>query len=143
MNKWIVMGRLGKDPEVKYTPSGTAVTNFSIATSRKWKDKNGEAQEETEWTNVVFWGKRAEVIGEYFSKGKMILVEGRAQTRSWEGKDDQIKRYKTELVGENFEFVGDKSGGGNTPREADYGGAPGTAAAPGTGPGPVDDDIPF
>jgi len=143
MNKWIVQGRLGKDPEVRYTPSGTAVTNFSVATSRKWKDKNGAPQEETEWTNVVFWGKRAEVIGEYFSKGKMILVEGRAQTSSWEGKDDGIKRYKTELVGENFWFCGDKGGGGYTPKESDYGGAPGTAPAPGTGPGPVDDDIPF
>ena len=140
MNKWIVQGRLGQDPEVKYTPSGTAVTNFSVATSRKWKDKDGQPQEETEWTNVVFWGKRAEVIGEYFQKGKMILVEGRAQTRSWEGKDDGIKRYKTELVGENFEFCGDKgSGGGYSPREEDYQGAPGT----GTAPGPVDDDIPF
>lgn len=139
MNKWIIQGRLGQDPEVKYTPSGQAVVNFSVATSRKWKNKDsGEMVEQTEWTPVVFWGKRAEVIGEFFSKGKMILVEGRAQTRSWEG-EDEVKRYKTELVGENFDFCGDKGGGGgHTPREDDYPGAPGT-----TGGGPVDDDIPF
>ena len=145
MNLWQVMGRLGKDPEVRYTPSGAAVTNFSIATSEKWKDKNsGETKERTEWTSVVFWGKTAEVIGEYFSKGKMILVIGKAQTRSWEGEDG-VKRYKTELVGREFHFCGDKgSGGGYTPREEDYAGAPGAAAPGATGvPGPEDLDIPF
>jgi single-strand DNA-binding protein len=138
-NKWIIQGRLGQDPEVKYTPSGTAVVNFSVATSRSWKDKTtGEKVEQVEWVPVVFWGKKAEVIGEYFSKGKMIYVEGRSQTRNWEGEDG-VKRYKTECVGEQFEFCGDKGGGGgHTPREDDYPGAPGT-----TGGGPADDDIPF
>jgi single-strand DNA-binding protein len=110
MNLWIISGRLGQDPEVKYTPSGQAVVNFSVATSRSWKDKDtGEKVEKTEWTPVVFWGRRAEVIGEYFSKGDGITVRGRAETRSWEGKDDGIKRYKTELVvliGIEFEFCG-------------------------------------
>jgi single-strand DNA-binding protein len=136
-NKWIVQGRIGQDPELKYTNSDVAVVNFSVATSRSWKDKTtGEKVEQTEWVPVVFFGRRAEVIAEYFSKGRMIYVEGRSQTRSWE-PDDGIKRYKTELVGEAFEFCGDKSNG-YQPKEEDYPGAPGTSSAPG-----VDDDIPF
>jgi single-strand DNA-binding protein len=145
MNLWQVMGRLGQDPEVKYTPSGAAVVNFSVATSEKWTDKaSGEKKERTEWTPVVFWGKQAEVIGEYFSKGKMILVVGKAQTRNWEGEDG-VKRYKTELVGREFHFCGDKGGGGGyTPKEEDYGAAPSYASSPGASNVTVeDDDIPF
>ena len=144
MNSWSVMGRLGKDPDVKYTPSGSAVTNFSVATSEKWTDKaTGEKKERTEWTPVVFWGKQAEVIAEYFSKGKMILVKGKAQTRSWE--KDGVTFYKTELVGREFWFCGDKggSGGGYTPKEEDYGSAP-AYSSPGSPSVTVDDsDIPF
>jgi single-strand DNA-binding protein len=143
-NKWIIQGRLGQDPEVRYTPSGQAVVNFSVATSRSWKDKDtGEKKTQTEWVPCVFWGKKAEVIGEYFSKGRMIYIEGRSQTRSWEG-DDGVKRYKTELVGEQFEFCGDKSDG-YTPKESDYPGAPGMESKPfgGSAPAPEDDDIPF
>ena len=144
MNSWSVMGRLGKDPEVKYTPSGAAVTNFSIATSEKWNDKaSGEKKERTERTSVVFWGKQAEIIAEYFSKGKMILVKGKAQTRSWE--KEGVTFYKTELVGREFFFCGDKggSGGGYTPKEEDYGSAP-VHSSPGSSPDPFDDmDIPF
>lgn len=145
-NKWIIQGRLGQDPEVKYTPSGQAVVNFSVATSRSWKDKDsGEKVERVEWVPVVFWGKRAEVIGEHFSKGKMIYVEGRSQTRSWDD-DNGSKRFKTELVGDQFEFCGDRSGGGHTPREEDY---PNAAGMTPTGEkaleaqAPEDDDIPF
>jgi single-strand DNA-binding protein len=143
-NKWIIQGRLGQDPEVRYTPSGVAVVNFSVATVRSWKDKDtGEKVEQVEWVPVVCFGKRAEVIGEYFSKGKMIYVEGRSQTRSWE-PDDGIKRYKTELVLEQFEFCGDKKGDGYTPSEKDYPGAPGTDDKPfGGTQAPEDDDIPF
>jgi len=108
INKAQIAGRLGKDPELKSLPSGVSVVTFSVASSRNWKDKQtGEKKEETEWHNVVFFGRRAEVIAQYFGKGQEIYVSGRIKTRSWES--DGQKKYRTEIVGEDFQFVGSKS----------------------------------
>lgn len=110
MNKVILIGRLGKDAEVKWTPSGVSVTRFSLATSEKWKDKtSGEWKEETEWHNVTQW--RAENLAQHLTKGKMVAVEGKIKTRSYDDKDGQ-KRYSTEVVAEKVEFVGDRSDSG-------------------------------
>lgn len=116
VNKVIILGRLGKDPDVKYTPSGAAVANFSVATSQQWKDKDsGQKKEKTEWHNIVAWRKQAELMGEFFGKGDQIYIEGRLETRTWEA-DDGSKRYKTEIVMESFAFVGSKNSGGGSPR---------------------------
>ena len=106
MNKAIILGRLGKDPELKYTSSGVAVANFSVATSEKWKDKEGNKQEKTEWHNIVAWEKKAEIVGEYVKKGDMILVEGKIETRKWE--KDGITRYSTEIIASSIELLGSK-----------------------------------
>ena len=108
VNKAILIGRLGRDPEVKYTPSGTAVANFSIATSEEWKDKDtGEKQERTEWHRIVAWKRLAEICGEYLSKGSLVHVEGKLQTREWEDKDGN-KRYTTEIVAQNMQMLDGK-----------------------------------
>lgn len=114
VNKVILIGRLGKDPEIKYFQDGTAVCNFSIATSEEWKDKNtGEKKEKTEWHRIVAFRKLAEICGEYLSKGKQVYVEGRLRTRSWE--QDGATRYVTEIVASEVQFLGGRdSGGGNT-----------------------------
>jgi single-strand DNA-binding protein len=101
LNKVMLIGNLGRDPELKATPSGTQVSTFSIATNRKWKDKNGEWQEDTQWHNVVAWGQQAEFIATYLKKGSRLFVEGRLTHRSWEGQDKQ-KHYITEVVMENM-----------------------------------------
>lgn len=112
MNKAILIGNLGKDPEVRYTPSGTAVANFSIATSESWKDKeSGEKRERTEWHRIVAWGKLAEICGEYLHKGKQVYVEGRIQTRDWEDNDG-IKRYTTEIIINQILMLGTRSDDG-------------------------------
>lgn len=139
INKVIIVGYLGADPELRYTSGGTAVSNFSVATSRKWKDKSGQTKEETEWVKVVAWGKTAEVCKEYLAKGKLVYVEGRLQTSSWEDRDGN-KRYKTEVVTEQVKFLGGggKSGGG--------GRAGGRDETPPMDDAPHnlgDDDIPF
>ena len=102
-NKAILIGNLTRDPEVKALPSGVKVTSFSIATNRVWKDKNGVKQENTEYHNIVTFGRQAEVIGQYLKKGASILVEGRIQTRSWDDAAG-VKKYRTEIVLENFQF---------------------------------------
>jgi single-strand DNA-binding protein len=112
VNKAIVIGRLTRDPEVRTTPSGQTVTNFSVATSSKWKGQDGQQNEKTEFHNVVAWAKRGEVIAQYMTKGQEIYVEGRLETRSWEDKDSGKKMYRTEIVLENFEF-GAKAGAGS------------------------------
>ncbi len=111
VNKAIIIGRLTRDPEVRTTPSGQTVTNFSVATSNKWKGQDGQMNEKTEFHNVVAWAKRGEVIGQYFTKGQEIYVEGRLETRSWDDKETNKKMYRTEIVLENFEF-GAKAGAG-------------------------------
>ena len=105
VNKVIILGRLGQDPELKYTPSGAAVCNFSVATSESWADKSGQKQEKTEWHRVVVWGKLGELCNQYLAKGRQAFVEGSLQTRSWEGKDGS-KRYTTEIVARNVQFIG-------------------------------------
>ena len=104
VNKAIIVGRLTRDPEVRTTPSGQTVTNFTIATSTTWKDQSGQPQEKTEFHNVVAWGRRGEVIGQYVTKGQELYVEGRLETRSWDDQETGKKMYRTEIILENFEF---------------------------------------
>lgn len=112
VNKAILIGNLGVDPETKYTPSGAAVTNIRIATSEQWRDKNtGEQQERTEWHRVVFFGKLAEIAGEYLKKGSKVYIEGRIQTRKWQGQDGQ-DRYTTEIVANEMQMLDSRGGAG-------------------------------
>ncbi len=115
LNKVLLSGNLTRDPELKALPSGGSVANFSIATNRVYKDKNGAKQEATEFHNVVAFGRTAEVIGQYMKKGRPIYVEGRLQTRSWEGKEDGKKQYRTEIVVDTFQFGADGGKGGGAP----------------------------
>ncbi len=149
LNKVLLIGNLGRDPEVRSTPSGQPVASFTLATNRRWRDKSGARQEQTEWHNIVVWGRQAEIAGQYLTKGKQIYVEGRLQTRSWEDRQTGEKRYRTEIVCDNFQMLGgrggESEGGGGAPREAapaeptyDEGGP-----AYGAGGGGEDDDIPF
>lgn len=110
VNKVILVGRLGNDPEIRYTQQGVAVTNFNIATSENWLDKGGQKQERTEWHRIVVWGKMAETCSQYLAKGRQVFVEGRLQTRQWEDKDGG-KRYTTEVVAATVQFLdrGDKA----------------------------------
>jgi single-strand DNA-binding protein len=108
VNKVILIGRAGKDPEMKYAPSGTAIANFTMATNERTKDKDGNFTDHTDWHRVVAFGRTAEVAGEYLTKGKLVYIEGRLQTRSWEDKDGQ-KRYTTEVVCNNMQLLGSKS----------------------------------
>src|SRR5271156_2358617 len=106
VNKVIIVGRLGGDPEVRYTPGGQAVAKLSVATSENWTDKQGQKQERTEWHRVVVWGKMAEVCGQHLSKGRQVYVEGRLQTRSWDDKTTGQKKYSTEIVATTVQFLG-------------------------------------
>ena len=128
MNKWLAIGNLGGDPEIRYTKSGTPVCNFSMATSDKWKDKDGNKQESTEWHSVVIFGKLAEICGEYLQKGSQIYVEGKSVLRSWEDSEGK-KQYREEKVCHEVKFIS-KIKGNNS------------AGRPGQGY-PSDDDIPF
>jgi single-strand DNA-binding protein len=108
INKAILVGRLGNDPEVRYAPDGTAVANFSIATSEEWKDKDtGEKKERTEWHRITAWRKLGEICGEYLSKGRQVYIEGKIQTRSWEDKDGNTK-YTTEIIASDVQFLGNR-----------------------------------
>ena len=164
VNKVILVGNLGRDPETRYAPSGGAICNVSIATTRNWKDKNsGEKREETEWHRVVFYDRLAEIAGEYLKKGRSVYVEGRLQTRKWQDKDGQ-ERYTTEIIATEMQMLGSREGGsggsgadsdaGSYSRESSGGG--GGAGAGGGGRAParkpasapadfdnMDDDIPF
>jgi single-strand DNA-binding protein len=111
VNKVILVGRLGQNPEVKYTPSGAAVANFSVATNESWVDKSGQKQERTEWHRVVVWGKLAELCAQYLSKGRQCYLEGRLQTRQWQDKDGQTK-YTTEVQAQTVQFLGGNAGAG-------------------------------
>ena len=110
INKVILIGNLGKDPELKYTDSGTAVCTFSIATNETWTDKEGNKHSETEWHNIVVWRKLAEICGQYLVKGKMVYIEGKLKTRSWEDNDGQ-KKYKTEVVAHQMQMLGGRNDG--------------------------------
>ena len=139
INKVILIGNLGNDPEVRYTPNGDAVANFSIATSEEWKDKNtGEKRERTEWHRIVAWRRLGEICGEYLSKGRQVYVEGRIQTNAWEDKEGN-KRYTTEILASTVQFLGGRDSAG--PRRSEGPPVPEYPGTPVTGPG--DDDIPF
>ena len=114
LNKVILIGHLGDEPDVKFTTSGTAVANLSLATNESWKDGEGQVKEKTEWHRIVVFGKRAEVAGEWLKKGQLLLVEGKLQTRSWEDKD-KVKRYSTEVICENFVMLGKKGDNSSKP----------------------------
>lgn len=106
VNKVILLGNLGKDPEVKYTPSGLPVAKFSLATGERYKDKDGQWQERTEWHNIVAWQRLAEIVGEYVKKGSKLYIEGRIQTRSWDDKQTGEKKYRTEIVANDLVLLG-------------------------------------
>lgn len=111
VNKVILVGNLGKDPEVKYTPSGVPVAKFSLATNERYKDKAGEWQDRTEWHNIVAWQRLAEIVGEYVKKGSKIYIEGRLQTSSWEDKQSGEKKYRTEIVAQDLVLLGGRGEG--------------------------------
>ena len=162
VNKVILIGNLGKDPEVRYMPSGDAITHVSIATTDTFKDRNGEKQERTEWHRVVFFGALAKIAGEYLKKGRSVYVEGRIQTRKWQGQDGQ-DRYSTEIVANEMRMLGGRGDSGGSAPFATEGGEPdftttaphaqgqSTPAASSRAPAPpapraedgFDDDIPF
>ena len=142
VNKVILVGNLGKDPEVRFTNTGNAVANFSIATSEVWNDRDGKRQERTEWHNIVVWGKQAEHCGQYLSKGRQVYVEGSIRTRSYDDKTGN-KRYVTEVVAQRIQFLG---GGGGTRLAPQSDGGQAEEMSIGNLPGgqpPGDDDIPF
>jgi len=139
VNKVILIGNLGKDPELRYTPGGQAVATFSLATSEKWRDKDGVMQDRTEWHNIVVWGRQAEIAKEYLAKGRPVYLEGRIQTRSWEDKDGN-KRYTTEIVAQRLQFLGGRDQGGG---QAPSGGDTPPEAPPAGDLGNDDDDLPF
>jgi single-strand DNA-binding protein len=157
VNKVILVGNLGRDPETRYMPDGGAITNISIATTENWKDKAGEKQEKTEWHRVAFFGKLAEIAGEYLKKGSQVYVEGRLQTREWE--KDGIKRYSTEIIASAMQMLGSRGGsggggGGGSAPDRDSGDAPSSSPRPASskpaGAKPAggkfddfEDDIPF
>ncbi len=136
INKVILLGNLGRDPEIRSTTSGTSVANLSLATNRRWKDRDGNRQEHTEWHRIVCFGRQAEVAGQYLSRGRQIYVEGRLQTRSWEDRETGQTRYATEVVCGNFQMLDRRDGTADT-------GVPGMSSDHQTGPEPEDDDIPF
>jgi single-strand DNA-binding protein len=115
VNKVILVGRLGKDPDLRYTASGTAVANFTVATSERFKDRNGEQQERTEWHNIVVWRNLAEICGKYLKKGKQVYIEGKIQTRSYDDRDGN-KRYITEIVADQMQMLGRAGDEGDTQR---------------------------
>ena len=158
VNKVILIGNLGKDPEVKYTPQGTAVAKFSLATNERYKDKAGEWQDRTEWHNIVCWQRLAEIAGEYLKKGRSVYIEGRLQTHSWDDKQSGQKKYMTEIVANDLVLLGGKGEGGGG-EEGGYSRARGAQASSSGGgndfdqrpqssaqesqPQVTDEDIPF
>jgi single-strand DNA-binding protein len=154
VNKVILVGRLGKDPELKYTPSGAPVAKFSLATDESRKDKAGEKQEHTEWHNIVAWNKLAEICGEYLTKGKLVYIEGTIRSRQWQDPTGN-KRTSYEIIANQMQMLGSRaeSGGGGTNRPAQERSAPERFASPGPSPSaePIapsepeisDEDIPF
>tara|TARA_Y100001936_G_scaffold152528_1_gene148707 strand:- start:81 stop:500 length:420 start_codon:yes stop_codon:yes gene_type:complete len=134
LNKVILIGNLGQDPEARFTPQGTAVCNLSVATNESWKDQSGEMQDRTEWHRVVMYGRMAETATEYMKKGQMVYVEGRLHTREWEDQN-QIKRRTTEIRCDNFTMLGKRSDSSSAPSAN-----PDSSMKPESG---MDDDLPF
>ena len=154
VNKVIQIGNLGRDPETRYTADGAAITNITVATSRRYKDSSGQQQEETEWHKVAFFGRLAEIAGEYLKKGRPVYVEGRLRTRKWQDKEGQ-DRYTTEIVAENMQMLGSREGMGGGGSDFEGGGEeqrapsrapaskPAPAGKPASSMADLDDDIPF
>jgi single-strand DNA-binding protein len=145
VNKVILIGNLGADPETRYLPSGDAVTNIRIATTDSWKDKSGEKQEHTEWHRVAFFGKTAEIAGEYLKKGSPVYVEGRIRTRKWQDKEGQ-ERFSTEIVADRMQLLGARGGGAESMSREPAAAIAGSPKAPAKKAGAfdeMDDDIPF
>jgi single-strand DNA-binding protein len=144
INKVILIGRLGRDPEVRSTPSGATVAKFSIATDEKFTDRSGERQERTEWHNIVAWARLAEICGQYLKKGKLVYIEGSLRTDSWDDKETGVKKYRTEIVARDMQMLdrkGDDDGGGGS---WSGGGGGGRSEGPASsGPDVEDDDVPF
>ncbi|MDJ0701040.1 MAG: single-stranded DNA-binding protein [Woeseiaceae bacterium] len=143
INKVIVVGNLGNDPDTRYMPSGGAVTNLSVATSEQWKDKQtGEQKERTEWHKVAMFGRLAEIAAEYLRKGSQVYIEGKLRTRKWQDRDGN-DRYTTEIIADEMQMLGGRGGGGGSaPMREDRGGSS-SAPPPQSGPDDFDDDIPF
>ncbi len=140
VNKVIVVGNLGQDPETRYMPSGSAVTNLRIATNESWKDKQtGEQKDRTEWHSVAMFGRLAEIAAEYLRKGSQVYIEGKLRTRKWQDKDGN-DRYTTEIIADEMQMLGSRSGGG-APAMSDA--PPASAPPPQQSTGDFDDDIPF
>jgi len=147
VNKAILIGNLGRDPELRYTQSGSAVANFTLATSENWNNKNGEREERTEWHRIVAWGRTAELCAQYLAKGRTVYIEGRIQTREWEDKEGQ-KRRTTEIVANTVQFLGGRGqgagGGGGGGRDLPPPSNPSEPSSNPSEPPPGgDDDIPF
>lgn len=150
VNKVILVGNLGRDPESRFLPDGGAVCNFSIATTDKWKDKSGEQQERTEWHRIATFNKLAEICGEYLKKGSQVYIEGRLQTRKWQDKDGQ-ERYTTEIVADRMQMLGSRAGGTESMGRSESrpaaaaagGGKPAAKKGGGASFDDMDDDIPF
>ena len=147
VNKVIIVGNLGQDPETRYMPSGSAVTNFTVATNESWKDKQtGEQKERTEWHRVSMFNRLAEVAAEYLRKGSQVYIEGKLRTRKWQGKDGN-DRYTTEIIADEMQMLGGRGGGsfggGGGGSQGDGGQSGGGNAPPQPGPDDFDDDIPF
>ncbi len=151
VNKVILVGNLGKDPEVRFTPSGRAVAKFSIATKESWMDQENSRQERTEWHNIVVWGKQAELCGQYLAKGRQVFIEGAIRSRNYDDKEG-IKRYVTEIVAQRVQFLGGPGGGGGGGAAAGGGGRGASTDGGGGsgghfdefGGGPIpEDDVPF
>jgi single-strand DNA-binding protein len=146
VNRVILVGNLGRDPELRYIPSGQAVANFTLATNDRWRDKEGNNQERTEWHRIVVWGKSAENCAQYLQKGRSVYIEGRLQTREWEDKDGN-KRQTTETIAQTVQFLGGRGGAGGG---AESGGGPagdsgssGASSGGGESPPPPSSDVPF
>ena len=150
VNKVILVGNLGRDPELRYIPSGQAVANFTLATNERWRDKEGNNQERTEWHRIVVWGKSAENCAQYLQKGRSVYIEGRLQTREWEDKDGN-KRQTTETIAQTVQFLGGRGGaGGGAEPAGEPGGGPsrdsgssGAGAGGGESSAPPSSDVPF
>ncbi len=138
VNKVILVGNLGRDPELRYIPSGQAVANFTLATNDRWRDKEGNNQERTEWHRIVVWGKSAENCAQYLQKGRSVYIEGRLQTREWEDKDGN-KRQTTETIAQVVQFLGGRGGGG----AAEDSGSSGADSGGGQPSEPPSSDVPF
>jgi single-strand DNA-binding protein len=137
VNKVILVGNLGRDPEIRATPSGQSVCTFSIATTERFTDRAGQQREQTEWHNVVVWGKQADLCGQYLKKGRQVYVEGRLTTRQYEAKDGTGKRYRTEVVAQRVQFLGGRAASGFDNGASDFN------AGPDAPPPMEDEDIPF